>query len=332
MAQKLYICACPPASPAESRFFWRKKGVEGMPLGKDLLALETLSAEDIYLILKRADKYRHRLDHGDKAGKELRGWTVANLFFEPSTRTRMSFELAAQYLGAHVINFSDLGSSLAKGESILDTAWTIEAMAVDCLVIRHGTSGMVKQVAENVRAAVVNAGEGRHEHPTQGLLDLLTIWRHKGRIRGLKVVIVGDVLHSRVARSNIQGLTKLGAQVVVSGPATLMPDGADWPVEIETDLDKALRGADCVNVLRIQRERQEQGLFPSLKEYFHFWGIDQNRLDKNILLLHPGPMNRGIEISDRAADGPNSAVLDQVTNGVAVRMAVLSLLKEGSGR
>lgn len=300
-------------------------------MGKDLLALETLSSHELWEILKRGDYYRNRLDRGEKAGSELQGWTVANMFFEASTRTRMSFELAAQYLGAHVINFTHQGSSLVKGESLLDTAWNIEAMAVDCMVIRHGTSGAVKLVADNVRSSVVNAGEGRHEHPTQGLLDILTIWRHKGRIEGLKVVIVGDVLHSRVARSNIFGLTKLGAQVVVTGPATLLPETKDWPVEVETDINKALQGADCVNVLRIQMERQEQGLFPTKKEYFSFWGIDQNSLTEDMLLLHPGPMNRGVEISGRAADGPNSVILDQVTNGVAVRMAVLSLLNERSG-
>lgn len=302
-----------------------------MTLTKDLLTLETLNADELWEILKRGNYYRERLDKGEKAGKELKGRTIANMFFEPSTRTRMSFELAAQYLGAHVINFAHQGSSLVKGESLLDTAWNIEAMAVDLMVIRHGTSGAVKLVADNVRAAVVNAGEGKHEHPTQGLLDLLTIWRYKGRIEGLKVVIAGDVLHSRVARSNIQGLTKLGARVVVTGPATMLPNASEWPVEVETDLDRALAGADCVNVLRIQKERQEQGLFPSQKEYFSFWGIDQSRLTGGMLLLHPGPMNRGIEISGRAADGPNSVILDQVTNGVAIRMAVLSLLDERSG-
>jgi aspartate carbamoyltransferase catalytic subunit len=205
-------------------------------------------------------------------------------------------------------------------------------MAVDCMVIRHGTSGSTKFVAENVKSSVVNAGEGSHEHPTQGLLDILTIWRHKGRVEGLKVVIIGDVLHSRVARSNIHGLVKLGAQVVVCGPVTLMPKPGDLPVEVETNLELALRGADCVNVLRIQMERQEQGLFPSKKEYFKFWGVDQKHLSPNMLLMHPGPMNRGIEISGKAADGPNSVILDQVTNGVAARMAVLSMLKERSGR
>lgn len=299
---------------------------------KDLLALEHMSADEIWDILKRADYYRNQLDQGNKAGNELKGWTVANMFFEPSTRTRMSFELAAHYLGAHVINFTHQGSSLVKGESLLDTAWNIEAMAVDCMVIRHGTSGAAKLVADNVKACVVNAGEGKHEHPTQGLLDILTIWRHKGRVEGLKVAIVGDVVHSRVARSNVQGLVKLGAEVVVCGPATLMPRAGDWPVTVETDLGRALAGADCVNVLRIQLERQQQGLFPSRKEYFSFWGVDQTHLKKNVLLLHPGPMNRGVEISGRAADGPNSVILDQVTNGVAVRMAVLSLLRERSGR
>lgn len=303
-----------------------------MTLGKDLLTLEALSKEELWEILKRADHYRNCLDRGEKAGKELKGWTVANMFFEASTRTRMSFELAAQYLGAHVINFTHQGSSLVKGESLLDTAWNIEAMAVDCMVVRHGTSGSVKLVADYVEASVVNAGEGKHEHPTQGLLDILTILRHKRRIEGLKVVIVGDVLHSRVARSNIHGLAKLGAQVVVSGPVTLMPQPGEFPVEIETDLEKAIKGADCVNVLRIQLERQEQGLFPSKKEYFSFWGVDQQHLTQDMLLMHPGPMNRGVEISGRAADGPNSVILDQVTNGVAARMAVLAMLKERSGR
>ncbi len=299
---------------------------------KDLLALEELTAEELWEILRLADTYRQRLDAGEKDGSELRGWTVGNMFFEASTRTRMSFELAASYLGGHVINFTHQGSSLVKGEGLLDTAWNIEAMAVDCMVIRHGTSGSVKLVAENVKAAVVNAGEGSHEHPTQGLLDILTIWRHKGKIEGLKVVIVGDVIHSRVARSNIYGLVTLGAEVVVCGPATLMPAAGEWPVTVETELEKALEGADCVNVLRIQQERQEEGLFPSKKEYYNFWGVDQKHMQQDMLLLHPGPMNRGVEISGRAADGPNSVILDQVTNGVAVRMAVLSLLRERSGR
>lgn len=299
-------------------------------LGKDLLTLEALTPEELWEILKLGDTYRQRLDKGEKVGTELKGKSVACMFFESSTRTRLSFELAAYYLGAHVVSLTQQGSSVDKGESLLDTAWNVEAMAVDFLVIRHGISGAIKFVAENVKAGVVNAGEGTHEHPTQGLLDMLTIWRHKGRIEGLKVVIVGDVLHSRVTRSNIQGLTKLGAQVVISGPATMMPDTDLWPVTVETDLDKALQGADCVNVLRIQKERQEQGLFPSAKEYFRFWGIEQNRLREDILLLHPGPMNRGVDISDGAAEGPNSVILDQVTNGVAIRMAVLTLLKERS--
>lgn len=327
----IYVRVLFPASSMGPGFFMERKGVGDM-MGKDLLGLETLSKDELWEILKRGDHYRNRLDRGEKNGNELRGWTVANMFFEPSTRTRMSFELAAKYLGAHVINFTHQGSSLVKGEGLLDTAWNIQAMAVDCMVIRHGTSGSVKLVADNVKAAVVNAGEGKHEHPTQGLLDILTIWRHKGRIEGLKVVVVGDVIHSRVARSNIHALAKLGAQVVVSGPATLMPETQDWPVEVETDLTKALRGADCVNVLRIQMERQEQGLFPSKKEYFSFWGVDQSLLTDDMLLLHPGPMNRGVEISGRAADGPNSVILDQVTNGVAARMAVLSLLRERSGK
>ncbi|MTI96642.1 MAG: aspartate carbamoyltransferase catalytic subunit [Firmicutes bacterium] len=300
-------------------------------MDKHLLALEDLSREQLWTLLHRANEYRERLDRGEKDGRELAGWTVANMFFENSTRTRMSFELAAKYLGAHVINFSQQGSSLAKGESLLDTAQNIEAMAVDCMVIRHGTSGAVRFVAENTRASVVNAGEGRHEHPTQGLLDILTIWRHKQQVEGLKVVIVGDVLHSRVARSNIQGLTKLGAKVTVCAPATLLPDSGDWQVETETDLNAALDSADVVNVLRLQLERQQQGLFPSAKEYFKFWGVDQKHLQKDMLLLHPGPMNRGLEISHQAADGPNSVILDQVTNGVAVRMAVLSILKERGG-
>ena len=300
---------------------------------KDLLTLEALKTEELWEILERGQHYRRRLEQGEKAGDELKGWSVVNMFFEPSTRTRLSFEMAAQYLGAHVTNFACQGSSVEKGETLLDTAKNIEAMAVDCLVVRHSVSGAIKFVADNVGAAVISAGEGTHAHPTQGLLDLFTILQHKGRIEGLKVVIVGDILHSRVARSNIWGLVQLGAQVTVCGPATMMPDTSQWPVTVETDLDSALRGADCVNVLRIQKERQEQGLFPSLKEYYSFWGVDHSRLARDVLLLHPGPMNRGVEISGRAAEGPNSAILDQVTNGVAIRMAVLSLLKErGRGR
>jgi aspartate carbamoyltransferase catalytic subunit len=260
----------------------------------------------------------------------LRGKTIANLFFEPSTRTRISFELAEKRLSADTVNFSASGSSVSKGESLKDTARNIEAMQVDMIVVRHQASGAPHFLARSLACSVINAGDGTHEHPTQGLLDMFTIREHKGRIEGLKVVIVGDIAHSRVAASNIWGLTKLGARVVVCGPRTLLPPGIErLGVEPTSDLSEALDGADVVNVLRIQLERQRSGLFPSVREYSRCFGLTRERLlaaGEDVLVMHPGPINRGVEISQDVADGPFSVILEQVTNGVAVRMAVLYLL------
>ncbi len=268
----------------------------------------------------------------------LRGKTVALLFFEPSTRTRSSFELAAKRLSADTLNIAVATSSVTKGESLLDTAKTLEAMKVDFMVLRHSSSGAPDLVAPEVKARVINAGDGTHEHPTQGLLDMFTILEKKDRVDGLRIVIVGDVLHSRVARSNLWGLTKLGAQVTVCGPATLIPPGIrevfGKKVQVSFNLEEALRGADVINVLRLQRERQEGNYLPSLREYTELYGLNQNRLrlaKPDCLVLHPGPMNRGVEISSEVADGPRSMILEQVTNGIAVRMAVLYMFSGPNG-
>ncbi len=260
----------------------------------------------------------------------LRGKTVALLFYEPSTRTRSSFELAAKRLSADTLNISAATSSIQKGESLLDTGKTLEAMKVDFVVLRHPSSGAPHILASEIKAHIVNAGDGCHEHPTQGLLDLFTILEKKKRIEGLKVVIVGDVLHSRVARSNLWALTKLGAKVTVCGPPTLIPPGIETvfgaPVEVCYHLEEALPGADAINVLRLQLERQKEHLFPSIREYNELYGLDARRLalaKKGCLVLHPGPMNRGVEITAEVADSNQSVVLEQVTNGIAVRMAIL---------
>jgi aspartate carbamoyltransferase catalytic subunit len=263
----------------------------------------------------------------------LRGKTILNLFFEPSTRTRASFELAEKRLSADTLSVGASQSSVEKGESLIDTVKNLEAMRVDFVVIRHFCSGAPAFLARRIAANVVNAGDGFHEHPTQGLLDMFTIKERLGRIGGLRVLIVGDVLHSRVARSNIWGLTKLGAEVSVCAPPTLVPPGLrDLGVTVHHQLDEALAGADVVIVLRVQRERQKENLLPSLREYSALFGITEARLARakpDILVLHPGPMNRGVEITQEVADGPNSVILDQVTNGVAVRMAVIYLLAGG---
>jgi aspartate carbamoyltransferase catalytic subunit len=261
----------------------------------------------------------------------LRGKTVVNLFFENSTRTRTSFELAAKRLSADVINFAVSTSSVSKGESLLDTARTIRALGADFIVMRHASAGTPHLLAERVRdLSIINAGDGCHEHPTQGLLDLFTILERKERIEGLQVVILGDILHSRVARSNIWGLTKLGARVRLIGPRTLIPRGVEtMGVEVCHDLDRGLRDADVINILRIQRERMEQNLFPSIREYRLLYGLTEERLARakpGALVMHPGPVNRGVEITQAVADGPRSVIGEQVTNGVAVRMAVLYLL------
>lgn len=305
---------------------------------KDLLGLESLSAEQIGYILDVARPMKNLFTRSIKKVPALRGRTVALLFFEPSTRTRSSFELAAKRLSADTLSFTASTSSVTKGESLLDTAKTYEAMKVDFLVMRHAASGAPELVASAVKAHVINAGDGSHEHPTQGLLDIFTILEKKRKIEGLKVVILGDILHSRVARSNLWGLTKLGAHVTVCGPSTLIPAGLTdvfGPrVTVSTDLEEALDGADVINVLRLQRERQQGDYFPTLREYTELFGLTTDRLRRakpDCLVLHPGPMNRGLEISSEVADGPRSQILDQVTNGIAVRMAVLHLFAGPEG-
>ena len=300
---------------------------------KDLLGLEDLSRSEIELILETSLAFKEISQREVKKVPILRGKTILNLFFEPSTRTRASFELAEKRLSADTLSVGATQSSVEKGESLLDTVRNLEAMRVDFVVIRHFSSGAPAVLARRIEANVVNAGDGFHEHPTQGLLDLFTIKERLGRIGGLRVLIVGDILHSRVARSNIWGLTKLGATVTVCGPPTLIPPGLDaLGVTVSHHLDEALEGQDAVIVLRIQKERQHENLLPSLREYSALFGLDERRVARakpGILVLHPGPMNRGIEISQEVADGPNSVILDQVTNGVAVRMAVIYLLTGG---
>ncbi len=300
---------------------------------KHLLSLEELRADEIRNILDNAKGFKSILTRSVKKVPALRGKTVVTLFYEPSTRTRLSFELAAKRLSADVINFSVSTSSVKKGESLLDTIRTIEALSSDIIVLRHGDVGIPHLLSSNVRSSLVNAGDGAHEHPTQGLLDIFTIWERKERVEGLKVVIVGDITHSRVARSNIWGLIKLGADVTVCGPPTLLsPEFAAMGVHTSHYLDEALQDADVVNVLRIQKERMEDNLLPSIREYKQLYGVTEERLQKarpDVLVLHPGPTNRGIELSAEVQDGSKSAILCQVTNGVAIRMAVLYLLGTG---
>lgn len=299
---------------------------------KHLLGLQNLSKEDIELILNTAKPFKTLFTRSIKKVPTLRGKSVVLLFYEPSTRTRTSFELAAKRLSADTVNIAVQTSSVQKGESLIDTAKTLEAMKADFIVIRHSYSGTPHLLSKNVNASIINAGDGFHEHPTQGLLDIFTIKEKKGKIKDLKVVIVGDILHSRVARSNLWGLTKLGAKVVLCGPPTLIPLDIDkiFPqVEIEYNLDKAIKEADVINILRVQFERQLEHLFPSVREYSLLYGMNKERLSKaktDVLILHPGPMNRGIEITTDVADSLNSVINEQVTNGVAVRMAVLYLL------
>ncbi len=303
-------------------------------LGKDLIGLEPLSKEQILTILDTAELFKDVSERRIKKVPVLRGKTIVNLFFEASTRTRVSFEFAQKRLSADTVNVSAAGSSVVKGETLVDTARNLEAMRIDMVVMRHGASGAAKFLAERIPSHVINAGDGRHEHPTQGLLDMLTIRDHKGKIEGLKVCVVGDVLHSRVARSNFFGLLKLGAEVAVCGPKTLIPMRIEeMGVKVFPRVEDALDWADVLNVLRLQLERMKGGYIPSLREYNKFFGITQERLDaagRDILILHPGPMNRGVEIDSDVADGPSQVILQQVTNGVAVRMAVLYLLAGGS--
>jgi aspartate carbamoyltransferase catalytic subunit len=305
---------------------------------KDLIGLESLTPAQIEVLLETARPMKNLFTRSIKKVPALRGKTVALLFFEASTRTRTSFELAAKRLSADTLSFSASTSSVTKGESLLDTVKTYEAMKVDFMVIRHAASGAVELAAKAVKSRVINAGDGSHEHPTQGLLDLFTILDRKKRIDGLHVVILGDILHSRVARSNLWGLTKLGARVTLCGPATLIPPGVQdvfgKSVRVCYKIEEALEGADIINVLRLQRERMDGAFFPTLQEYTEFYGltVDRLRLAKpDCLVLHPGPMNRGIEISSEVADGPRSMILDQVTNGIAVRMAVLHLFSGPNG-
>jgi aspartate carbamoyltransferase catalytic subunit len=297
---------------------------------KDLLGIAELSAAEIELVLDTAESFHEVASRPIKKVPTLRGRTVINLFFEASTRTRSSFEIAEKRLSADNLNFSTSGSALEKGESLIDTALNLQAMAPDLIVIRHGHPGVPHLLARRLQAGVINAGDGAHEHPTQALLDAFTIRQHKGRIAGLRVAIVGDIEHSRVVRSNIHLLRKLGAEVVVAGPRTMMPPGvAGLGVEVAHELDSALAGADVVMMLRIQLERQGRPLFPSIKEYFSLFGLSAERLKgakEDVIIMHPGPMNRGVEIASEVADGPWSVILEQVGNGVAVRMAVLYLL------
>src|SRR3954465_9015529 len=301
---------------------------------KDLLGLAPLTAEEIDLILHSAIPFKKLFTRSIKKVPTLRGKTVALLFYEPSTRTRTSFELAAARLSADALSLAVSSSSVAKGESLMDTALNLEAMKVDFIILRHSVSGAPELLARGVRAHVVNAGDGNHEHPTQGLLDLFTIREKKKKLQGLNVAIIGDILHSRVARSNIWGLTKLGAEVGVCGPASLLPRHVeDLGVTILPRIEDAIQWADALNVLRLQLERMEAGFLPSLREYNRVFGVTTERLaraPKDLLILHPGPMNRGVEIDSDVADGPHSVILPQVTNGVAVRMAVLYLLAGGS--
>lgn len=301
--------------------------------GKDILGLETMTVPEIELILATAQEMKSVIDRDIKKVPTLRGKSIVNLFFEASTRTRTSFELAGKYLGADVVNITASASSVTKGESLRDTLYTVEAMGVDVIVMRHSADGAAQYASKVAKPVIVNAGDGAHEHPTQGLLDMYSIKEKKGNLAGLKVAIVGDILHSRVARSNIWGLQKMGAEVHLAGPKTLMPrDIEQTGVCVHNRVEDALDGADVVNVLRIQRERQHKGLFPSAREYARIFGINQTRLNlakPDALIMHPGPMNRGLEISPDVAYGDQSVIQEQVKNGLAVRMAVLFLVLMG---
>jgi aspartate carbamoyltransferase catalytic subunit len=303
-------------------------------LGKDLVGLEPLTADQIRLILDTAEPFKEVSERAIKKVPALRGKTIVNLFFEASTRTRISFEFAEKRLSADTVNVATSVSSVSKGETLVDTARNLEAMRIDMVVIRHPASGAAQFLGDRIRSNVINAGDGKHEHPTQALLDLLTLRDRFGRIEGLKVAICGDVLHSRVARSNIWGLLKLGAEVALCGPATLIPrELAELGVQIIPRIDDAMAWADALNVLRLQLERMQGGFIPSLREYNRVFGVTRERLEragKELVILHPGPMNRGVEIDSDVADGPHSVILPQVTNGVAVRMAVLYLLAGGA--
>ena len=313
-----------PAATAQP-LVWRRK---------DVVGLDELSPEEILHILDTAESFKEVSTRSIKKVPALRGKVVALLFFEDSTRTRMSFELAASRLSADTLLLTTKGSSVTKGETTLDTARNVAAMGVDIFVIRHGQAGAPHLLARKLPVSVVNAGDGSHEHPTQALLDMFTIRQRLGRIEGLRIAIVGDIAHSRVARSNILGLTKLGAEVVVVGPPTLVPSAiAPMGCTISHSLDDVLGDVDVVNMLRIQFERFGGGLFPSLREYSRIYGMNGERLQRckpDVLIMHPGPINRGVELTSDVADGPNSCILQQVTNGLAIRMAVLYLVSQGN--
>ncbi len=300
---------------------------------KHLLGIEDLSKAEIEHIIETAKPFKDIFTRSVKKVPALNGKTVVNLFFENSTRTRTSFELAAKRLGADVINFAASTSSISKGETVTDTVKTIEAMSSDIIVMRHNQSGAASLLSKNVKSSVINAGDGMHEHPTQALLDAFSIVENKGKIEGLNVVILGDILHSRVARSNIYLLLKLGANIILCGPPTLVPKFGDLNVTIEYDLRKALAHADVINILRIQKERMEFSYFPSVREYTKLFGLTEDKMKyakKDLLIMHPGPMNRNLEIASSIADSKNSIINEQVTNGVAVRMAVLYLVSDST--
>ncbi|MBQ7705383.1 MAG: aspartate carbamoyltransferase catalytic subunit [Selenomonadaceae bacterium] len=304
--------------------------------GKNILGLENFSPDEIRLVLKTAKEMKKIIRSDIKKLPNLRGKAIINLFLEASTRTRTSFELAGKYLGADVVSINAGTSSITKGESLRDTLLTIEAMGVDAVVIRHKSEGAAEYAAQIVKPVIINAGDGAHAHPSQALLDLFTIERHKGRLAGLKVAIVGDILHSRVARSDIFGLTKMGAEVHLAGPKTLLPRFFNFDgVTVHENIEDAIKNADVVNVLRIQLERQQAGLFPSPREYARVFGINDERLrlaKEDVLILHPGPQNKGLEISNAVTYGKNSAIQEQVQNGVAVRMALLDLTLNGGAK
>jgi len=297
---------------------------------KDLLGIKELSVQEINLILDTAAGFKDVLGRDIKKVPALRGKTTVNLFFEPSTRTRTSFELAAKRLSTDVINFSVPTSSVIKGESLIDTALTVQALGADFIIIRHASSGVPHLLAKNLNASVINAGDGTNEHPTQALLDAFTIQEKKGKIAGLEIAIVGDIMHSRVAKSNIYCLTALGAHVRLIGPPTLIPENLKaMGVSLFHNMEDGLKGVDVLIMLRIQMERQGKGFFPSTDEYSKNWGLTPERLSlakEDVIVMHPGPMNRGIEIVSEIADGPRSVILEQVTNGIAVRMSVMYLL------
>ena len=300
---------------------------------KDLLSISDLTSEEIYLILDTAEAMREIGQRPIKKVPTLRGKTVVNLFFEPSTRTRTSFEIAEKRLSADTLNIAIATSSVLKGETLADTAMNIEAMSPDMIVLRHASSGAGHLLARMCKSRIINAGDGMHEHPTQALLDAFTIREHKKKIAGLKVTVVGDLLHSRVLRSNVLLLTQLGADVWLSGPPTMVPAGIErFGVSVSTSVDEAVADADVIMMLRIQQERMQGAFFPSLREYFTVFGMTAERVKRakpDVIIMHPGPMNRGVEIASDVADGPYSVILEQVANGVAVRMAVLYLLAGG---